>query len=125
MIRHLRKKAMSRFSAAFTVLFLLAVSAVASPEADLNISLGALIEEIRSEIRPEQAMEFMRHVYSTDRWFNFPKFQETAEYLKDTMTQMGLQNVEIVAAPADGTSQFGFWTMPPGVGCEVSAPGDH
>ena len=28
------------------------------------------------------------------------------------MTRMGLQQVEMLAAPADGTSQFGYWTEP-------------
>lgn len=57
-------------------------------------------------------MEYMRRVYATDRWFTFPKFQETAQYLKDRMTAIGLTGVEVIAAPADGTSQFGYWTMP-------------
>jgi hypothetical protein len=83
-----------------------------SPAPDSEIGLPTLVRDIGSEIRPEQAMEFMRRVYATDRWFTFPKFQETAEYLKQTMMEMGLEHVEIVAAPADGVSQFGFWTMP-------------
>ncbi len=106
------RQAGSRLSAASIVLFFLGASAVVSSAAEPNITLEALVDKIRSEIQPEQAMEFMRRVYSTDRWFTFPKFQETAEYLKRTLTGVGLQNVEIVAAPADGTSQFGFWTMP-------------
>jgi hypothetical protein len=57
-------------------------------------------------------MERMRRIYSTDRWFTFPKFQQTAEYLKSAMTEIGLERVEILAAPADGVSQAGFWTMP-------------
>jgi peptidase M28-like protein len=74
--------------------------------------LGQLIRAIRSEMQPEQAMNFMRHVYSTDRWFTFPKFQETAEYLKDSMKEIGLEDIEMLGAPADGSSQSGFWTMP-------------
>jgi hypothetical protein len=54
----------------------------------------------------------MKEVYATDRWFTFPKFQQTAEYLARTLRQIGLESVEIVSAPADGKSQFGFWTMP-------------
>jgi len=75
-------------------------------------ALGPLIQAIRLEIQPEQGMNFMRHVYSTDRWFTFPKFQETAEYLKQSMEGIGLQDVEVRGAPADGSSQSGFWTMP-------------
>jgi hypothetical protein len=57
-------------------------------------------------------MERMRRIYSTDRWFTFPKFQQTAEYLKGAMMEIGLQQVEVLAAPADGVTQVGFWTMP-------------
>jgi hypothetical protein len=71
-----------------------------------------VLEQVRSGVKPEEAMAYMRRVYSTDRWFNFPKFQQTAEYLKQTMTEAGLQNVEILGAPADGVTQFGFWTEP-------------
>ncbi len=74
--------------------------------------LAQLIQAIHLEIQPEQAMNFMQQVYSTDRWFTFPKFQETAEYLKQSMKGIGLEDVELSGAPADGSSQFGFWTMP-------------
>jgi len=40
-----------------------------------------LIQAIRGRMQPEEAMNFMRQVYSTDRWFTFPKFQETAGIL--------------------------------------------
>src|SRR3981189_2196666 len=75
-------------------------------------ALGQLVQVIRSEIQPAQAMNFMQQVYSTDRWFTFPKFQETAEYLKQSMKGIGLEDVELSGVPADGSSQFGFWTMP-------------
>src|SRR5688572_25012384 len=95
------------------LIVLLAVgSSAAIPAADAESQLERIIREIRSEVKPDQAMEYMRRVYATDRWFTFPKFQETAEYLKERMTATGLSGVEIIAAPADGTSQFGFWTMP-------------
>lgn len=74
--------------------------------------LGQLIQTIRSEVKAEEAMNFMRHVYSTDRWFTFPKFHETAEYVKQSMKGIGLEEVEMSGALADGSSQSGFWTMP-------------
>jgi peptidase M28-like protein len=92
------------------VLMLLLGSAWALTSAPLD--LAQLVEVIRSEMQPSQAMDFMQRVYSTDRWFTYPKFQETAEFLKTTMEDIGLKNVELLAAPADGTSQAGFWTMP-------------
>lgn len=54
----------------------------------------------------------MRRVYATDHWFTFPQFHKTAEYLRGELTARGLKNIERVEAPADGSTQVGFWTMP-------------
>ncbi len=67
---------------------------------------------IQADLRPEEAMDVMRTVYSTDRWFSFEKFAETAQYLEREMGQIGLENAEVVHPPADGVTQVGFWTMP-------------
>jgi hypothetical protein len=75
-------------------------------------SLPHLITKIQAETNPQEAMDFMRRVYSTDRWFNFEKFGETADYLRTAMQQAGLHDVEIDHPPADGVTQAGFWTMP-------------
>ena len=96
---------------ALAVVFLLGVAFVAGREPTPS-SLGSLIQAIWAEMQPEQAMEFVRKLYSTDRWFTFPKFQETAEYEKQTMEKIGLQDVELLSAPADGLTQSGFWTTP-------------
>src|SRR5438477_4647276 len=77
-----------------------------------NPTLEAVVDRVRSAVHPDQAMEFMRRVYSTDRWFTFPKFQETADYLQSAMAGIGLKGVEVGQAPADGVTQFGYWTMP-------------
>jgi hypothetical protein len=74
--------------------------------------LDLLLHSISSEVKPNQAMEYMRRVYETDRWFTFPKFHETAEYVARTMKEIGLEDVQILGAPADGVSQIGYWTMP-------------
>ena len=92
------------------VFSLLAVSAITLAPAPTP--LVQLIQTIRSELKPEQAMNFMRQVYSNDRWFTFPKFQETAKYLKLSMEAIGLEDVELSGGPANGSSQSGFWTMP-------------
>ena len=80
----------------------------ASPAA----ALDRLIAAIQADLRPEEAMDVMRKVYSTDRWYTFPKFTETAEYLEREMRGIGLEHAEVVHAPADGVTQVGFWTMP-------------
>src|SRR5436190_2480630 len=75
-------------------------------------SVENVLDQVRTGVKPEQAMDYMRRVYSTDRWFTFPKFQQTAEYLKQAMTDAGLQRVELLGAPADGVTQVGYWTEP-------------
>ncbi|MGH9407214.1 MAG: DUF4910 domain-containing protein, partial [Terriglobia bacterium] len=74
--------------------------------------MDTLLQDLHSEILPQEGMEFVRRVYSTDRWFNFEKFGETAQYLKGAMEQIGLTRVEIGRPLADGVTQAGFWTMP-------------
>src|SRR6266480_5593092 len=77
-----------------------------------SVDLAQLVHAIRTEMQPNHVVDFMRQVYATDRWFTYPKFQETAAFLKKTMEEIGLKNVELLGAPADGVSQSGFWTMP-------------
>jgi hypothetical protein len=90
-----------------TILLFL-VPAVVWPQ----VNVETVLDQVRTGVKPEEAMTYMREVYSTDRWFTFSKFQQTAEYLKQAMTEAGLQNVEVLGAPADGVTQFGFWTEP-------------
>ena len=87
---------------------LLCLPAAAWPQ----VNVSTVLTRVRSGVNPDEAMAYMRTVYSTDRWFTFPKFQETAEYLKQAMTEAGLRNVEVLGAPADGVTQSGFWTEP-------------
>ncbi len=82
------------------------------PAAPSAASLHPVINAIGSDLRATEAMDVMRHVYSTDRWFNFEKFGETAQYLKGAMHQAGLENVKIGKPPADGVTNAGFWTTP-------------
>jgi hypothetical protein len=71
-----------------------------------------VIDTIRAAVQPDRAMQTMRRVYASDRWFTFPRFHKTAEYLRDELASRGLKNIELVEAPADGSTQVGFWTMP-------------
>ncbi|MCC6365983.1 MAG: M28 family peptidase [Bryobacterales bacterium] len=91
--------------------FLLTSGAVARAETAAP-SLEAILRNVRAAYNSGQAMDYMRHVYANDRYFTFPRFQATAEYLKAEMQKAGLRNAEILGAPADGVTQAGFWTMP-------------
>jgi hypothetical protein len=57
-------------------------------------------------------MRRVGQVWSTDRWFTFPKFAETARNMQAMLRSAGLRDARIVPVPADGTTQYGFWTMP-------------
>ena len=72
----------------------------------------SLLSRISSAVEPERALEHVRRVYATDRWFTFPKFEETARYLEARLRELGLAEVELVRPPADGRTQYGYWTMP-------------
>jgi hypothetical protein len=80
--------------------------------ADPSPPLDRLIEQVRKEYRSADALRTMRQVYASDRYFTFPRFHATAEYLKTAMQDSGLKSVELVDTPADGVSQVGYWTMP-------------
>ena len=75
-------------------------------------SLSTLIQTISPAVNSDRAVETLNRVYSTDRWFTFPKFQQTASYLKQRLEESGLRSVEIAGAHADGKTQAGYWTMP-------------
>jgi hypothetical protein len=77
-----------------------------------DASFAKLVQQIGGAVEPDRALQTMRRVWETDRWFTFPKFRETAEYLKSAMMAAGLRQVELLEAPADGVSRVGFWTMP-------------
>jgi len=45
-----------------------------------------------------------------DRWFTFPKFEETAKRSRHHATRRPARRRDRVA-PADGVTQGGYWTM--------------
>jgi hypothetical protein len=57
-------------------------------------------------------MQDMRRIWETDRWFTFPKFDQTARNVAGMLRRAGLEQIEVVQPPADGVTQYGFWTMP-------------
>jgi Peptidase family M28 len=95
-----------------TAVMLAAALLMAAPVETQSSGLPVIFDRIREEVDPTRALGYVRQVWETDRWFTFPKFQKTAETLRQIMSDIGLREVEILGAPADGTSQVGFWTMP-------------
>src|SRR3954452_4899464 len=71
-----------------------------------------LLNLLKQEVKTDQAMRDIRTIWEVDRWFTFPKFEETAKNVAAIMRRAGLEDVEIGNAPADGVTQAGFWTEP-------------
>jgi hypothetical protein len=80
----------------------------AQPPSPVSKLLRTLLDAVDSE----RALRDVRTIWETDRWFTFPKFEETARNVAEIMRREGLENVEIGNAPADGVTQAGFWTEP-------------
>ncbi|HTP33361.1 MAG TPA: M28 family peptidase [Candidatus Acidoferrales bacterium] len=74
--------------------------------------LQQIVREVRRQVRASEAFDFVARLHSIDRWQDFSKFRQSAEYLQGKMSELGLRDVELLPAPADGVSQFGWWTMP-------------
>jgi len=80
--------------------------------APASAQLSSLLRTVRAEVKPDQAMDDMRRIWETDRWFTFPKFDETSRNVAAMLRRAGLDQVEIVQPPADGATQYGYWTTP-------------
>src|SRR5436190_19080346 len=74
--------------------------------------VSQLLQTLRESTNPDQAVRDVRTIWETDRWFTFPKFEETAKNVAAIMRRAGLEDVEIGNPPADGVTQGGFWTLP-------------
>src|SRR5262245_4757932 len=75
-------------------------------------AVSRLLQTLREGTDASQAVREVDTIWQTDRWFTFPKFEETAKNVAAIMRRSGLEDVEIGNPPADGVSQGGFWTMP-------------
>src|SRR5262247_2390458 len=58
-----------------------------------------LVTLLRTETVPDQAMKDVKAIWETDRWFTFPKFEETAANVAAMMRRAGLEDVEIGKPP--------------------------
>ncbi|MFC1582094.1 M28 family peptidase [Planctomycetota bacterium] len=64
-----------------------------------------------SVVSPGILKQELEALYSTDRLYTFPKFNETARYIESRMTDLGLA-ARLEAHPADGSTRIHDWTMP-------------
>jgi hypothetical protein len=72
----------------------------------------SLLQTVMEAVDSAQALRDVRTIWETDRWFTFPKFEETARNVAAIVRRAGLEDIEIGNAPADGVTQGGFWTEP-------------
>jgi len=73
-----------------------------------------LLGVIEPEIVAQRAWDDAIAIHSLDRRFTFSAFAESARHSARRMREAGLQDVEVLEAPADGISIFGDWKMPLG-----------
>jgi len=71
-----------------------------------------LLAVIEPEIVAQRAWDDAIAIHRIDRRFTFSAFAESARYTAQRMREAGLQDVEVLEAPADGESIFGDWKMP-------------
>jgi hypothetical protein len=71
-----------------------------------------LLKLLFENVNSAEALANVRRIWENDRWFDFAHFQQTANNVAEMMRQAGLEDVQIGYAPADGTTQSGFWTEP-------------
>lgn len=51
-------------------------------------------------------------IFENDRWSSFSKYEKTADYCREALGRIGLDQVELEPLPADGKTRFGDWIMP-------------
>ena len=71
-----------------------------------------LLTVLEPEMVAQRIWEEALEIHRLDHPFTYSAFHESARYTARLMREAGLQEVEIVEAPADGQSIFGDWKMP-------------
>ena len=97
-----------RLCACLLFVSLLSPAQTARPDPQLQ----KIVQEIDAQVSASEALDFVAQLHSIDRWSDFSRYAQSAQFLQKKMTEFGLRNVEFLSAPADGVSQFGWWTMP-------------
>lgn len=97
-----------RFCICLLFVPLLSLAQTARPDPQLQ----KIVQEVGAQVSGSEAFDFAAQLHSIDRWGDFSRYQQSAQFLQKKMTELGLRNVEFLSAPADGISQFGWWTMP-------------
>lgn len=72
----------------------------------------SIIEVLSGYIDKYRCYDYVRGIYSNDRWLDFSSFVRTAEYSAEQMKKAGLEEVEMLPLKADGHTAYGDWVIP-------------
>jgi hypothetical protein len=76
-------------------------------------------EKVKSELSGENAKTYVQRISQFHRIQASPMFHRAAEYVKETLINIGLKNAEIEQFPADGETKY--WTHTAPIGWEAKS----
>ena len=71
-----------------------------------------ILSSIAEKYNEDRCMEHICAIYNSDRWNDFDKYLETADYCAKVMEEAGLKQVEKLPLKADGKTLYGDWKLP-------------
>lgn len=75
--------------------------------------LDCVFDAILAEVSGQSAWAFAEQVHLRDRAGTHAAFNETSQWLAETMRELGMVDVELVEYPADGRTLVGDWLPSP------------
>ena len=76
-----------------------------------------LFEPIIRSVSAETILEHIQMIWSNNRFFDFTRYRQTADYVETTLKNYGLQ-IDRFEVPADGETRYGDAVMPMAWDCE-------
>ncbi len=71
-----------------------------------------ILKLVLSEMDADRAFNDLVARWEIDRWFSFSGMLRSCEYDVAKMVEYGFDDARVEKYPADGKTQFGYWTMP-------------
>ncbi|MFP3896318.1 MAG: DUF4910 domain-containing protein [Anaerolineales bacterium] len=68
--------------------------------------------QVEQVFSSERARALDAAIHSHDRWSTFSHYRLCGDYCATRMREYGLEDVELMAIPADGETKIGDWVMP-------------
>ena len=64
-----------------------------------SVAVSRLLQTLREETSADQAVRDLQTIRETDRWFTFPKFEETAKNVAAIVRRAGRRLTQVVFGP--------------------------